>query len=141
MSDPVIDKAKQKMAFHEAELKRLRDFIATYESLRNEPPNIGGTIVSKPPPQRILFAPSPATTVTVEGLGSVTKREQIIKAAAEILKNHSEPRTTSELIPEMESRGVRIEGTNPISYVSSVLSRWSGVSSVSEPRRGWVLTP
>lgn len=71
------------------------------------------------------------------GRGRSQRTQEIVEAAAAILKGRQEPTSSSVLLREIQARNVVVHGQRPLNNLSAILS-YSGLFQ-SNGRAGWTL--
>jgi len=120
----VIEKARKKIAELEAEIAKLRDFVSLYVTLADdsstefsvERQEISGAAHGVPSPRR-----------RVRGGSSP---EMIVKVAKEAIRELGRPLTRTQLVEELEKRGLSIGGTDKSKNMGTIIWRSDEFMSV-----------
>lgn len=150
--DPIYEAAVAREDELLQELKKIRDFLATYRTLANslklDSANIIGTKVVPPtadtkgvdsaeagaareaeapdaaPPKRIRVSDNPKPTIVVE-------------AAVELIRAKGRPMTRREIRDELAARGIVVKGADPVKAVGTMLWRSGADQLVQIEGRGY----
>lgn len=115
----VLLKAKDELQAIEGQLtalsarrSKLQDFIATYQSLMGAPAPTGAGERTEPVVGTASAPESSSKTAKATILGAVT-----------VVLRRGQPKTTKQLVQELEAQGVHIGGADKASNLAAMLSR------------------
>lgn len=109
----VIERAREKISILEAEISRLREFIAVYQSLSvDDSAKFGDSVTSM-------------VTNRSESLAKKTsdRPKRIIEFAKAAIRQRQHPMTRSELVKDLEKQGLVIGGTDKSKNMGTILWR------------------
>ena len=126
--DNLLAAAKKQRDKLRVELDELEQFIALSEKMATKLQLPVSAHRAAPE----LVAPPPPTVI------DVTPTEQVLRAVEEILEHSNRPMRPSELVNELENRGIRVSGKKPNNNLSAMLHNAKGRFQ-SIGRHGWFL--
>lgn len=127
----MFDEVKSLLEERQAIFERLKDnsdfqaFLTLEDKLHRQTHAFGGLRV------RI---PAPASRVAPRKARK-SKTQQVKEQVAEILRKAHKPMSTRTILEELENRGVKVGGKNPITNLSAKLSADAGFKNTR--REGW----
>jgi hypothetical protein len=112
MSRNPIDVAKEKIAFHEGEISRLKRFLNEAESILLDASSLTSTATPLTTDAEVKVAPRPRLVLRRDFKPSSSTTE-ILKQSEDVLQLQGKPMSAGEIYEMVVRRGVRIGGQNP----------------------------